>query len=944
MKPNQSFLIISMLIIPISLGLSACSYLNPNFFGSNQLTSQTTSAQPITSPNDTKQYLSFKLNNGLQALVISDPTADKAAASLNVAAGSLHEPQEWPGLAHFLEHLLFLGTEKYPAADAYQSFISQQGGSHNAFTAARDTNYFFDIQPEHLEPALDRLAQFFIAPLLGAEYMAREINAVDSEWSGTLNNDGRLRHAALRHALNPAHPASRFSAGNKESLTHPEQELRPALLDYYQQYYRPERMSLVVIGQNSPSELRQLVERYFAAIPARDEPATKPQAEHWPPLFTSQQLPALLEYQPLRQDYQLQLLFPIPDLTANYAHKASSYLSGLIGHEGQGGLLAKLKDQNWASSLNAGTQMSTGSQSLFTLTLELTPTGDKNLAAILQLVFQHLHLIQQEGIQAWRYAEAAQLADNYFRYSEEAPASNLATHLALNLARYPVQDVIRAPYVYAEFTPEPLQELLNHLTPHNLLVMHTSPRINGHQTDAWLPTKFNLHPLPSAWLQQIEQAVKQPTVTSLPPANSFIPKDLAIYAGTSATQPQLLLQTPGLEVWHGLDTSFRNPRANIYLSLQNPTIAYDLSQRLLARLAASWLNDQLNAPAYPARLAGLSYDVYAHARGLTLVLGGFNEQQPRLANLILQELRLAQVDEQQFQRLQQRLKQNLHNLSQERLVQQLVRQLYDATITPGGWSQAEQIKALEQLTATDLRHFLASFSDQLYIQILAWGNVQEATVLDLAQTVQQQYQPQLEASAVDIMQARQLDLGLTQLEAHLEPNDKAVLYYLQGAKSSLEEEANLRLLVQLQAATFFHELRTKQQLGYAVFNGNLPLLQQPGIFYYVQSPQQQTGYLATAIDNFLQADFQRLSQLSSADYQQHRLSLIKQLQEQDMRLSQRAQGFWQEIGTQRYSFNHQQQLAAVVSNLSQTDLLEFYQDLLRQQRGSLLIHSAAKPD
>jgi secreted Zn-dependent insulinase-like peptidase len=64
--------------------------------------------------------------------------------------------------------MLFLGTEKYPDADEYQTFIAQHGGSRNAFTAKEHTNYFFDIENASLEPALDRFSQFFTAPLYGS--------------------------------------------------------------------------------------------------------------------------------------------------------------------------------------------------------------------------------------------------------------------------------------------------------------------------------------------------------------------------------------------------------------------------------------------------------------------------------------------------------------------------------------------------------------------------------------------------------------------------------------------------------------------------------------------------------------------------------------------------------------------------------------------------------
>jgi len=904
------------------LTLSACTSLMSKFSSNAQ--------QPIASPNDKNDYLSFELNNGLKVLVISDPTADKAAASMNIAAGSYHEPDAWPGLAHFLEHMLFLGTERFPEPDAYQNFISQHGGSHNAFTSARDTNYFFDIQPNYLEPSLERLAQFFIAPLFSPEYLEREVNAVHSEWSGTLQDDARLRLTALRQAFNPEHPAARFSAGNKKSLNINSDEMRKALLDFYTSYYTTDRMTLVVLGKESTQQLKTMVETHFSSI-KQGQPTKDPQ---WPSLFTTDQLPAQVEYLPLRQQRQLQLLFPIKDQTANYRKKADRYLGGLIGHEGEGSLLAVLKEKNWATGLSAGTQMNTGNEALFSINIELTPAGDKNREKILALVFNHLTLIKEQGIVAWRYQEAAQLADNAFRFAEPSKASSLVTHLAMNLARYPAQDVLRAPYIYDEFDPLLINSLLDELTPERLLVVRTSPEVEAKRTGKWLPARFSISQL-SLNLSKNQLGIS----TKLPQANDYLPTSLALKKGTSAKQPKALIKKEGMEIWHGLDTSFKVPRAQIYISLQNPKVAKNLKERLLARLAASWLNDQLNASAYPARLAGLNYHIYPHARGITLALGGFNSEQPRLVKKMLQELQTARVNEQQFARLQQRLKQNLQNQQRDRLVQQLIRQLYDTTIQPGGWSLEEQLNLLEQLNAAELSNFLTNFTQQLYIQLLAWGNLTTDETLALGEQIKKQLQPRLTATDVDLIKVRQIPKGQWNSKLKPDHNDRALLFYIQAKDTSITEEAHLRLLNQLQSAAFFHDLRTEQQLGYAVFSSSLPLMQQAGIFYYIQSPNNEPDYLAEAIETFLSKDRQRLEKLAAADFQQHQQSVINNLLQDDQRLSERAERLWREVGSQRQDFSHREILATKLAQLTQQDLLNFYDELINRQRGIYLLGS-----
>ena len=91
--------------------------------------------------------------------MISDETTDKSAAALDVHIGHMSDPVSLPGLAHFCEHMLFLGTEKFPDENEYSKFLSQHGGSFNAFTSSDHTNYYFDVSPEHLGKVQDFINQ-----------------------------------------------------------------------------------------------------------------------------------------------------------------------------------------------------------------------------------------------------------------------------------------------------------------------------------------------------------------------------------------------------------------------------------------------------------------------------------------------------------------------------------------------------------------------------------------------------------------------------------------------------------------------------------------------------------------------------------------------------------------------------------------------------------------
>lgn len=152
---------------------------------------------------------------------------------MEVAAGSFSDPPEAEGLAHFCEHMLFLGTKKYPNEHSYSSFLSSHGGYDNAFTSTQETNYYFRIDAAYLEQALDMFAQFFIAPLFKESSVEDEVHAVNAEHEKNLLSDGWKVWQLLKHISNPSHPFHKFSTGTLSTLN----SSRIPLLTYLKEYY-----------------------------------------------------------------------------------------------------------------------------------------------------------------------------------------------------------------------------------------------------------------------------------------------------------------------------------------------------------------------------------------------------------------------------------------------------------------------------------------------------------------------------------------------------------------------------------------------------------------------------------------------------------------------------------------------------------------------------------
>ena len=150
-------------------------------------TSLPAAGEIIQSASDKRTYKFIQLENKMRCILIQDDEADMSSASLSVSGvGAASDPKEFYGTAHFLEHMLFMGSEKYPEQNDYSTYIKDNGGYSNAFTGMNYTNYHFEVSNQAFEGALDRFSMFFTCPLLKEDSAEKEMNAVDSEYNMSL--------------------------------------------------------------------------------------------------------------------------------------------------------------------------------------------------------------------------------------------------------------------------------------------------------------------------------------------------------------------------------------------------------------------------------------------------------------------------------------------------------------------------------------------------------------------------------------------------------------------------------------------------------------------------------------------------------------------------------------------------------------------------------------
>ncbi|GFP92228.1 zinc-metallopeptidase peroxisomal [Phtheirospermum japonicum] len=273
------------------------------------------------------------------------------AASMDVRVGAFSDPEGLEGLAHFLEHMLFYASEKYPLEDSYSTYISEHGGSTNAFTSSEHTNYYFDVNPDCFDEALDRKPE---------EFTVRCLENESGNWE-TL--DVRPKERGL--------------------------DTREELLRFYNENYSANLMHLVIYSKESLDKSESLVRSKFQEIRNTDRSCITFAGQP----CDSESLQILVKAVPIKQGHKLRFVWPMTPGIRYYKEGPSRPI----------GVFNILN--GWATSLSAGESDWTNEFSFFKVVIDLTEAGHEHFEDIVALLFKYIRLLQQSGPCQWIFDE-----------------------------------------------------------------------------------------------------------------------------------------------------------------------------------------------------------------------------------------------------------------------------------------------------------------------------------------------------------------------------------------------------------------------------------------------------------------------------------------------------------------------------------------------------------
>ena len=831
MRKNNYTLIAALVAATLGVStLSGCNTMESTASTQSVLVNQET---VVKSQNDQRQYRYVELDNGLKVILVSDSSADKSAASMDVHIGHMADPKDREGLAHFLEHMLFLGTDKYPKVGEYNEYLKANGGWSNAGTGQEHTNYFFQVNQDSLEEATDRFAQFFISPSLDLQYVDREKNAVHSEYSMKIKDDARRIREVLKDTRNPEHPSSQFSVGNLDTLADRENDvLIDDLKALYKENYSASRMSLSLVGREDLDTLEKWAREKFTAIPNNGSKSTPVKVKPYLP----EQLGVKINIEPMKDIRKLTLAFPVNKSTQYFEEKPLSIISSLLGQEGKGSLYSHLKNQGLIESLGTSAYGPDDFER-FTVRITLTPKGLADYQQVTEAVFAYLQLLSNKQYNQQYFTEQAAISKNSFDFLEKQGAADTASNLSRQLQYFSPKNILNEGYLYSDYSHQLSTEYLAQITPEKMRLVLIAKGLTTDQVQPEYNTPYAMTKINAEEMSRY-QSPKTIDAFSLPAPNPFIATNLTMKKLESdASKPVVAFEKSGFTLWHKQDTEFRVPKASVNVQIYSDQAGKSALSRAQNYLYSALLKDSLNEFGYPAKEAELYYNVWSTSAGMGFGVNGYDEKQAMLLSTINKRVRHLDIDEAAFNLHKERLVRKWNNAKFDRPYSQARSALSQMQSTKS-YSAKALASALLTVTTKQLAQYINDFHKAIEVEVLVHGNMLKAESVQLGKSLYAQNMTNSIAKerANKVVKLNNTSHALVQ-ELVVDHNDSTIVESYISNDDSFANRAKYGLFGSMINAPFFKSIRTDQQLGYIVSGRNTKLENLPGLSFLIQSPK-----------------------------------------------------------------------------------------------------------
>ncbi|WP_421532848.1 pitrilysin [Lelliottia amnigena] len=882
------------------------------------------------SDKDARQYQAITLDNRMTVLLVSDPQAVKSLSALVVPVGSLEDPDSHLGLAHYLEHMTLMGSKKYPQADSLSEFLKMHGGSHNASTAPYRTAYYLEVENDALEPAVDRLADAIASPLLDKKYAERERNAVNAELTMARTRDGMRMAQVSAETINPAHPGSRFSGGNLDTLSDKAgSPVLDALHAFRDTYYSANLMKAVVYSNKPLPELARIAAQTYGRVPNKN--IERP--EITVPVVTDEQKGIVIHYVPALPRKVLRVEFRIDNNTAQFRSKTDELVTYLIGNRSPGTLSDWLQNQGLVEGIRADSDpVVNGNSGVLAISATLTDKGLAHRDEVVAAIFSYLSLLREKGVDKRYFDELAHVLDLDFRYPSITRDMDYVEWLADTMLRVPVEHTLDAVNIADRYDAEAIKARLAMMTPQNARIWYISPNEPHDKKAYFVDAPYQVNKISQQTFADWQKKSNDIDL-KLPELNPYIPDDFTLITPSKKyPHPELIVDEPTLRVVYTPSRYFASePKADVSVILRNPQAMDSAKNQVMFALNDYLAGIALDQLSNQAAVGGISFSTNAN-NGLMVNANGYTQRLPQLFQALLDGYFSYTPTEEQLEQAKSWYAQMMDSAEKGKAFEQAIMPVQMLSQIP--YFQRETRRALlPSITLKEVMDYRTALKTHSRPEFLIVGNMSEEQSKTLAQNVRKQ----LGANGnewcrnQDVLVEKQQNVIFEKAGSSTDSALAAV--FVPTGYDEFAGSAYSAVLGQIIQPWFYSQLRTEEQLGYAVFAFSMSVGRQWGLGFLLQSNDKQPAYLWQRYQAFFPQAEEKLRKMKPEEFAQIQQAVIAQMQQAPQTLGEEASQLSKDFDRGNLTFDSRDKIVAEIKLLTPEKVADFFHQAVVKPQG-----------
>jgi insulysin len=898
---------------------------------------------------------------------------------MTVNAGFDKEDAEINGLAHFCEHMLFLGSHKYTKPSYFVDQVTLHNGKFNGYTDYTNSGFFFKINTDHFDQSLETFARFFIDPLMSKEFVAKEVNAVDSEFQKNIALDDKRKEMIYRELADKGSVYSRFSTGNNDTLLRYTEthgiDLRERLLEFHRKNYRPDNMKLIIYGEKEPEYYFDKVKAYFTDMQEVNSPYEN--SANVKPPWEKFKTGKLVFYKTITQHQELEISFLIDDLYDLLPDNPALYYKTILNYKGENSLTDHLRKVGYAAGIYAYAKRVYKGTCFFKLKAFITTKGIENIDDVILTIFKYINLVKVKGLDTELYHYVRKMLKFEF-YHEPKKSTVMKTLKEMTSVVLNYQDkyfLAQHDLLY-EYNEDVLRDFGRNFVLNNAIIMignkefsdinsgiykekgfmvgfdhskvteklakYYDAAYGGFDFTTEFVSRVNGSMLEEAHVDLFPLKYELPTNISLTKECNGDSKCIDLYKSDDKDlSPKVLDKGDNFLLLYKLDRTYLIAKTNLFLRYIYETnvndIVYATKLRLLIYIINHYLSNFFNAEG----LRHTSFEIKANINGFSIKIFSFTETLPDTVKEMTDKLFSLSLSEEEF------------NLTKDEMKSQFEAQLNLDPFTTGYVNffklilkdyikNSQILEELEKLTRDDFFDFYNSLHEKVYIKAFIHGTLDENKAIGLFKSIKDSVaeSQQLNPKAIHYLNQHADLSGYYIYREQLKDEhnvNHAVLNFYQIGPENIENLFTALLIKSLVGYIYFTELRMKEQLGYAakgkVFSeGNIVYF-----LIYIQGNSKQPDYMDYRIENVITLMRERLEQASEEDLQKAKMTIISTAAKKDMNLRARSLRLWDEIVTGRGYFDIEKIYKHNAKNMTKELILKKFDEVFDKKLSKLSI-------